>query len=590
MATHDEWAPEAPTSGGAIVVPGYSGLTEVARGGDSVIYRARQDSLDRDVAVKVIDVTDPTAQARFARELVITVRLGRQHPHIVTVIDTTTTADGRPCLVMEFHDLGSLHDRLREHGPLPVSEVVAAGTAVADALAFAHAHGVLHRDVKPQNVLLLPTSYVLSDFGIARMADAGHTASLERFSYRHASPQVLDGAEPTAADDVWSLGSTLVTLLTGRAPFASDDPEDDSALAYLRRVRTNERRPLPEDLPAGLRSVLEACLSPDREARTWSAADVLAALRRVPTEERSWAPGTGGGAGEPVVATAPGSGPAADALPTGAAPTEAHEPISPVAQLLDDGAAAAPGSPGWAPAPEPPVTPAGASRPDDTSAAPPPASPAGAAEAVPPSVPSAVAPSALAEIAAQAPSADDEHTSARPAPELEPEPEPATPARGNPWTKIAAFIGGALVVGTGAGVLSALLGDDDEEPVAAPSPTAVEVPTLDEPLPPASGPIQASTGDPALAPRNPAILDNGTSVLLTWAEPEQEVDYLLVLDPGTGEGPARVVHQLAGDAQEHTVEGIDPDAAEVCFVVAGYSVADGAPVAGAGPAACVTRG
>src|SRR5690606_36989617 len=169
-----------------VVVPGFPDLREVARGGDAIVYRARQPSVDRDVAIKVFQVTDPADAARFRRELEITVRLGRQHPHIVTVIDTTTTTAGAPCLVMEFHDLGSLHDRLRETGPLPVSDVVAAGTAVADALAFAHAHGVLHRDVKPQNVLVLPTSYVLSDFGIARVADAGHTATLERFSYRHA--------------------------------------------------------------------------------------------------------------------------------------------------------------------------------------------------------------------------------------------------------------------------------------------------------------------------------------------------------------------------------------------------------------------
>ena len=97
---------------------------------------------------------------------------------------------------MEYHELGSLHDRLTATGPLPVADVVKAASAVADALDFAHSRGILHRDVKPQNVLVLPTSYVLADFGIARMADAGHTASLERFSYRHASPQVLDGGDP----------------------------------------------------------------------------------------------------------------------------------------------------------------------------------------------------------------------------------------------------------------------------------------------------------------------------------------------------------------------------------------------------------
>lgn len=599
MTDHRDWAPDAPASPPAVVVPGYSGLVEVARGGDSVVYRARQDSLDRDVAVKVIDVAEPTAQSRFARELAITVRLGRQHPHIVTVIDTTTTADGRPCLVMEFHDLGSLHDRLRVHGPLPVSEVVAAGTAVADALAFAHAHGVLHRDVKPQNVLLLPTSYVLSDFGIARMADSGHTASLERFSYRHASPQVLDGAEPTEADDVWSLGSTLVTLLDGRAPFASDDPDDDTALAYLRRVRTNERRPLPPDLPAELQDVVEACLTPDREARTWSAADVLRALRRVPTEERSWAPAGRGAVQAPEpTAAAPGPAPvpadgspgSLDDLPvpadgtasasTGMSEGSDHESPTPPAADLGDR------RPADLAAPSPAVV-------ADAPPAPSPAEPTVADRAGIP--PAAVAPSALALIDdARAP--DDDHTSARPTASEPADPAApadlgapaAPPSRGNPWTRIAAFIGGALVVGTGAGVLSALL-DEDEDP--APSVTgSVEVPTLDTPVPDTSGPIQASTGDPDLAPRNPAILDNGTSVLLTWAEPVGDVDYLLVLDPGGGEAPARVVHQLPGDALEHTVEGVDPDAGEVCFVVAGYVVADGAPVAGAGPAACVTRG
>ena len=195
------WAPKPVGEPGAVDLglPGYRDFRLVAQGGEGTVYRARQEGLDRDVAVKVLQVDDPATLARFRRELEITVRLGRQHPHIVTVLATGTVAGGRPCIVMEFHDLGSVHDRLREHGPLPVAEVVAAGTAVADALAFAHAQGFLHRDVKPQNILLLPTSYVLTDFGIARGADAGHSASLQMMSYRHAAPQMLDGAAPAAA-------------------------------------------------------------------------------------------------------------------------------------------------------------------------------------------------------------------------------------------------------------------------------------------------------------------------------------------------------------------------------------------------------
>ncbi|WP_188037639.1 serine/threonine-protein kinase, partial [Actinotalea sp. JY-7885] len=305
------WAPPPATprpAGGAVDLglAGYEDVVEIARGGDSVVYRARQTALRRDVAIKVIDVADPATLARFQRELEITVTLGRQHPHIVTVLDTATTPDGRACLVMDFHDLGSLHERVRAHGPLPPSEVVAAGTAVADALAFAHAHGVLHRDVKPQNVLVLPTSYVLTDFGIARRADSGRTASLERFSYRHASPQVLDGLEPTEADDIWSLGSTLSTLVHGRAPFASDDEHEDTALGYLRRVRTGQMRPQGrDDVPAELVAVIERCLRPAREDRFPDAAAVRDALAAVPTESRSWAPASPSGTARDAAAPRP---------------------------------------------------------------------------------------------------------------------------------------------------------------------------------------------------------------------------------------------------------------------------------------------
>ncbi|MFD4674055.1 serine/threonine-protein kinase [Lentzea sp. NPDC058450] len=274
------WAP-APGAAAApeIALPGFSAFRVIAQGGEGTIYRARQDGLGRDVAVKVLQVTDPATVARFRRELAITVELGRQHPHIVTVLDTGTLPDGRPCIVMEFYERGSLHDRLRAMGPLPVADVVAAGIAVADALAFAHGQGILHRDVKPQNVLVLPTSYVLADFGIARGADAGHSASLQMVSYRHAAPQMIEGATPSFADDLWSLGSTLFTLLEGKPPFASDNPDEDTLLSYVGRVSSGEPRPLTRfDVPAWLGAVITRCLRKDRAERYGSALELRDAL------------------------------------------------------------------------------------------------------------------------------------------------------------------------------------------------------------------------------------------------------------------------------------------------------------------------
>lgn len=268
---------------------GYDHLTEVGRGGDSVVFRARDVAMRRDVAIKVLQTDDPQAVARFRREIDITVRLGRQHPNIVNILTTGTTDSGHPAIVMDFYEGGSLHDRLRSHGPLPVEEVVTIGAVLADALAFAHSHGVLHRDVKPQNVLVLPTSWVLADFGIARLVDSEHTSTVETFTYRHASPQILDGQPPTESDDLWSLGSTLYTLVDGRPPFASDDPHDDSALAYLRRARTEPHRPLAGADTARLAGVVDRCLAKDVESRWSSAAelrDALAALRVT-----AWQPG-----------------------------------------------------------------------------------------------------------------------------------------------------------------------------------------------------------------------------------------------------------------------------------------------------------
>ncbi|WP_211217923.1 protein kinase domain-containing protein [Microbacterium luticocti] len=718
----EEWAPPEPArpraaqapgptpTTPAAVVSGYTDLVEIARGGDSIVYRARQVSLDRDVAIKVVQLSDPSAVARFQRELAITVRLGRAHPHIVTVLDTTTTAAGEPCLIMDFHDLGSLHDRLVAQGPLSASEVVEAGTAVADALAFAHAAGVLHRDVKPQNILVLPTSYVLSDFGIARGMDADRTASLERFSYRHASPQVLDGLAPTAADDVWSLGSTLFTLLEGRAPFAADDPDDDTALAYLRRVRLNERRPMRRtDLPAGLREVVDGCLAPDRADRIPAAEQALAMLRGIRTEGRSWqptdasAPARGvapvavapvtedvGVAERPVVvaggpeagrapvpgASGTGEGPAAatrggvadtatdERARTGpsvgapggstgphvAAGTDSSTPVpvadaatgmqrpasaEPVPASADSAlaavgpaatAAATPGAPGdpargpagQAPAPataaepaptspstEPPPlssqAPATAAEPaaapgDPTvalapvapapnSSQPGPAEPASPPAPAPAGPPATVARSALADLApapaSVRPAADDEATGTLAALTRD---EPATPSdrrRGGAWRRVAFFLGGMLLAGAAIGVATALL---QSHPTAPHTPAAVDTTVPSAPASPPADDGQPTVSNPAFAPRNLVVTDRGTSALLTWAAPQRDVEFLVVVQVDAGSSPVVVAH-LPATATDYTVEGLNPDVPN-CFAVAGYGTQDGAAAAGSSLKVC----
>jgi eukaryotic-like serine/threonine-protein kinase len=499
-----------------IHLPGYDDFVLVARGGDSVVYRARQAGLDRPVAVKVLSAAGGPdgAAARaawFRREVEITVRLGRAHPHIVTVLDTQVTDDGRPCIVMEYHDLGSTHDRLRAHGPFGVGEVVAAGIAVADALAYAHGEGVLHRDVKPQNVLLLPTSYVLADFGLARPVDAGYSSSLERFSYRHASPQVLDGQAPTVADDVYSLGSTLFTLLDGRPPFAVDDPDADSALAYLRRVRSEPARRIRPAAPEELVAIIGCCLAKRPQDRYPDAAGLRDALTAVAIDVRAWAPGAGrrvstgpaGGIGRPAVTGPP---PAAGPL----------TPLrSPAALSTSEGFASVPAS---MPAPaERRVAPS-------------------AIEHLPPD------PYPVAEPTAMRPRAAD----------------PA-PARRRPHlTRVLGFGAAALVLGLALGV-AAVWAHSRTSPAASPPPSAAPVPTRSGPVP--AAPVRVD--DPSLAPRITALVDRGTSVDLRWTDPSGGRALFVVVDVTDGRAESRL--QVAPGQTAATVTGLRADAERYCF-------------------------
>ncbi|MEJ2578548.1 MAG: serine/threonine-protein kinase, partial [Kineosporiaceae bacterium] len=178
-------------------LPGYRIGAVLGRGGFATVYRAHQLSLGRDVAIKVLtaDLATDSDRRRFDREREALARLS-PHPHVVDVFDAGITPERRPYLVMRLYPGGSLADRLAERGHLPVDEVVEVITRLAAALDAAHEIGTLHRDVKPQNVLITETGDpVLADFGIAGLVDPDPEpshASTAFFSLAHVAPEILD--------------------------------------------------------------------------------------------------------------------------------------------------------------------------------------------------------------------------------------------------------------------------------------------------------------------------------------------------------------------------------------------------------------
>jgi serine/threonine protein kinase len=199
----------------APLVPGVVDLSPLRAGGFAVVHRGYQRDLDRWVAVKVI-TGDPDVASlrRFERECAIAGRLC-DNPNALTVYGCGHLDDGRPYLLTELCEGGSLADLVAGGAPLPVERVVAIGSGIGALLARMHATGVVHRDVKPANILLRACGEaVLADFGLALRhddADLGPHA----FSPSHAAPEILAGQVHAPAADVYALGSTLYTLLFG---------------------------------------------------------------------------------------------------------------------------------------------------------------------------------------------------------------------------------------------------------------------------------------------------------------------------------------------------------------------------------------
>jgi hypothetical protein len=270
-------------------IPGHRITDIIGKGGFATVYRGWQESVGREVAVKVDNrvLLSERDQRRFVREVTAAGRLSG-HPHVIDIYDAGMLGDGRPYMVMEFCPQGSLADAVRRNGALPPAQVRDIGVKIADALAAAHAAGVLHRDVKPANILVNTYGMVgLSDFGLASVlvAEGEQSVTREALTPAYASPETFRGEEPAVAGDLYSLAATLYDLLAGRPPHYPADGGKPSmaALMGLHNEPVDDVPGVPPDLMATLRRSLAA----DPALRPGSAAelrDALAGISRYGTQ------------------------------------------------------------------------------------------------------------------------------------------------------------------------------------------------------------------------------------------------------------------------------------------------------------------
>lgn len=270
--------PVAPAAPPPPAVPGLTGLTLLARGGYATIYRAVQESVSREVAVKIENraLASERDRRRFLREARAAGRMS-SHPHVVDLFDAGVTVDGHPYLIMELCE-GSYADRTRT-GPLGVAETRDVGVKIADALADAHALGVLHRDVKPENILITRFGEpALADFGLAVLAESRDAAAvMEELTPAYAAPELLRNDPPTSAVDVYALCASLYALMRGRPPRWRAD-HDPGPAALLDLVA----EPVPDlpGVPRDLTEVLRLGMADDPTARPTAARlrDLLATV------------------------------------------------------------------------------------------------------------------------------------------------------------------------------------------------------------------------------------------------------------------------------------------------------------------------
>ena len=294
---------------GVPAVPGLVDLTVLARGGHATVYRATQAAVFRDVAVKVENGTleDERDQRRFIREARAAGRMS-SHPHVVDLYDVGVTDDGHPYMIMELCR-GNYGQRMRSN-PLGPSEARAIGGKIADALVGAHTEGVLHRDVKPENILITQFGEpVLADFGLAVLTEAREASITLELTPAYAAPEMFDGGRAVPASDVYALCATLYALMRGRPPRWRDNASP--SLATLMDL-FGERIPDLPGAPPELSALLRQGMSNDPARRPSAVVlreellglhqdpDPTMVLRRAPVQ-----PGPGEDPTQPTVRVVP---------------------------------------------------------------------------------------------------------------------------------------------------------------------------------------------------------------------------------------------------------------------------------------------
>src|SRR4051812_10441244 len=228
----------------------YELLERIGHGSLGTLYRARDTVLGREVAVKVMAagfLGDEAAHARFFHDAKAAARL--QHANIVTTFEFGEQAD-TPYIVMEFLRGISLAERLRQRTPLPLREALDIAVQLCAGLEAAHKEGVVHRDVKPENVwLCLNGTVKLLDFGIATAASSGMTVANVLASASYLAPEQIAGGHVDARTDVFSTGAIVYQLIAGRHPFEADSP----TAVMLKIVNELPHKIENPDMPAALK-------------------------------------------------------------------------------------------------------------------------------------------------------------------------------------------------------------------------------------------------------------------------------------------------------------------------------------------------